>query len=104
MGMTMQPLPLQVLIEDSVVKLVGKVTVHNASVLERELTSFVKQIQAIDCQQLQTADSSFLAFLLWLQAKKHQLDGGHLVVRHTSEALQTLRQLYDLEKVLIFES
>ena len=104
MGMAMQSLPLQVLVEGSVVKLIGKVTVHNASVLERELSSFVEQIQVIDCQQLQTADSSFLAFLLWLQAKKQQLGGGSLVVRHTSNALKTLCQLYDLEEVFVFES
>ncbi|GAB6034515.1 STAS domain-containing protein [Galenea microaerophila] len=98
-----QPQPLEVVIETETVKLSGEVSVKNITKLHQELYAIAHQIKVIDCQQLQSVDSSFLAFLLWLQAVKHRLGTGSIIVRHTSEALKTLRQLYDLEKILVFE-
>jgi len=98
-----QQQPLEVLIEEGTVKLSGAVSVQNIASLAKEVRPLYSQIKAVDCQQLKAADSSFLALLLWLQAHKQQAGSGGLVIRHASESLQTLRQLYDLDKVLIFE-
>lgn len=94
---------LEVLIKGETVKLSGEVSVQNITSLAKEVRPLYSLIKTVDCQQLKAADSSFLALLLWLQAHKQQAGSGGLVVRHASEALQTLRQLYDLEEVLIFE-
>lgn len=87
-------------IKESVLSITGRINVDSlGDIIKNNKAIFVKEITRVDCTNISQADSSCLAFLLYLQ-------NIHSEVEHANipKYLLLLLDLYDLNDVLNYKN